>query len=299
MSHSHSHTHSHSNTGDIRLAFFLNLGFTLFEIAGGVAINSVAILSDALHDLGDSFSLGLGWYLEGYSEKASDQKYSYGYRRFSLLGAFMNALILVGGSLLILSQTIPRLADPEPFSAPGMIVFALIGVAVNGFAALRLRGSASANAQMIGWHLLEDVLGWAAVLVVGIVSLFVNLPILDPILSVLITLYVLFNVLRNLKNAAELFLQAVPSDINADAVMSRLLAIEGVKSAHHLHIWSLDGEHNVFTTHLVIDENASKEDMIRIKAAGRDAVRDMDVEHITIEVEYENEDCTMKEDQHI
>ncbi len=214
--------HEHNAVADLTIAFWLNFIFTILEIFGGLWINSVAVLSDALHDLGDSLSLGIAWGLERYSQRGSDQRFSYGYRRFSLLGALINTLVLVGGSLFVLSATIPRLFDPESFDAPGMIVFAIIGVVVNGLAVLRLRSARSANIQTIGWHLLEDVLGWAAVLVVGIVSLFADLPILDPLLSLLITLYVLSNVVGNLKQAALLFLQAVPAEIDLEALENQM-----------------------------------------------------------------------------
>lgn len=289
----HDHSHDHTGTGDIRLAFLLNLGFTILEIIGGLFINSVAILSDALHDLGDSLSLGLAWYLQNVAEKGSDNRYSYGYRRFSLLGAFINAIILIGGSLFILSETIPRLFDPQPFDATGMIFIAIIGVAVNGLAAYRLRNNVSSNAQVVGWHLLEDVLGWVAVLIVGLVSLVVDLPILDPILSILITVYILFNVLVRLRSSVRMFLQAVPEGIDLDKIQRALSAIDGVQSIHHTHFWSLDNEHNVFTTHLVVGDDASADDVIRIRAAGLDVVKDFDIEHVTIAVEYERENCAM------
>ncbi len=285
----HDHTH-----GDLRTAFLLNLSFTLLEVVGGVLINSVAILSDALHDLGDSVALGLAWYLQRVSAKGSDVRYSYGYRRFSLLGALMNAVILIAGSLFVLSEAIPRLTDPQPFDAQGMIVFALIGVGVNGFAAYRLRGSGSANVQVVGLHLLEDVLGWVAVLIVGVVSLFADLPILDPILSVLITAYVLVKVVGRLRQSARVFLQAVPEDVDMQEIEQRLHAIAGVKSTHHTHVWSLDGEHNVFTTHLVVDDAASKADVMRIRQDSQRAIQDLHVEHFTIAVEYESEDCAMR-----
>ncbi|MEJ2412193.1 MAG: cation diffusion facilitator family transporter [Anaerolineales bacterium] len=133
MSHPHDHTHTH--TENIRVAFFLNLGFTLFEVIGGLYTNSLAILSDALHDLGDSFSLGMAWYLERHSHKESDVKYSYGYRRFSLLAALINTIVLIAGSIYILSEAVPRLLHPEHSNAGGMVVLAVVGIAVNGFAA--------------------------------------------------------------------------------------------------------------------------------------------------------------------
>jgi cobalt-zinc-cadmium efflux system protein len=292
MTHTHTHTHTHEQTNNIRAAFFLNLGFTLFEIVGGIYTNSLAILSDALHDLGDSFSLGMSWYLERHSHKASDGKYSYGYRRFSLLAALINTIVLITGSLFILSEAIPRLVDPQPSDAAGMALLALVGIAVNGLAALRVRGSHSLNAQLVAWHLLEDVLGWIAVLIVSISMAFTDIYLLDPLLSILISLYVLYNVLRSLRRTMALFLQAVPEAIDLPEVEHTLLAIPQVQSVHHTHIWSLDGEHHVLTTHLVVDPDATKEDMIRIKQAAAGVAAGMSLAHATIELEFET-DCSM------
>lgn len=262
---------------------------------GGLLTNSIAILSDALHDLGDSLSLGVAWYLDRYSRKGQTKRYSYGYGRFSLLGAFINAVVLIIGSLFILSEAIPRLMNPEHSSPPGMILFAIIGIVVNGVAVLRLRNDRSMNAQVVAWHLVEDVLGWIAVLVVGITLLFIDIHILDPILSVLITLYVLYNVIKNLRKTLDLFLQATPESINLEEIELKLEAIQGVKSSHHTHIWSLDGEYHVLTTHLVVDQNASKDDFVSVKAASKNIVKDLRIEHLTVEIEYENEDCYMRE----
>ena len=289
---SHGHTHSHSHTENIRTAFFLNLVFTLFEIVGGVYTNSLAILSDALHDLGDSFSLGMSWYLEHHSHKASDDHYSYGYRRFSLLAALINTVILIIGSLFILAEAIPRLLNPQHSNARGMAVLAVIGIAVNGLAVLRVRGSQSLNAQMIAWHLLEDVLGWVAVLIVSISLMVTDIYILDPLLSILISLYVLYNVFKNLRKTMALFLQAVPDAVDLPEVEHALAAIPQVCSVHHTHVWSLDGEHHVLTTHLVVDPDATKDDMIRIKQAAAGITAGMSLEHATIELEFEA-DCSM------
>ena len=267
----------------------------MLEIFGGIFTNSIAILSDALHDLGDSISLGMAWYLENFSKKKSTTKYSYGYRRFSLLGALINSLVLIGGSIFILSEAIPRLMAPEQTNAPGMIAFAVLGIFVNGAAVLKLQGDKSMNSRVVSWHLLEDVLGWVAVLIVGITLLFIDLPVLDPVLSVLITLYVLYNVVGNLRKTLELFLQASPSEINIREIEEKLLSIEDVKSTHHTHLWSLDGEHHVLTTHIVIDRAADKEKMMAIKRKSKALIRELHFEHVTVEVEFEDEDCEMKD----
>jgi len=281
-----SHDHSHDSIGDLRLAFFLNLSFTIIEIAGGIWTNSLAILSDAIHDLGDSLSLGMAWYLETYARKDKDKKYSYGYRRYSLLSALINTVVLIVGSVFILSSAVARLFNPEPVDAKGMIVFAILGIIVNGLAMLRLRGGKSLNAQVVSWHLIEDVLGWVAVLIMSIVLLFTDLYILDPIFSILITSFVLYNVIKNLRKTLALFLQAVPENMDLEMIENRLLAIDNVCSSHHTHIWSMDGEHHVLTTHLVVEEDTSQDEVLCIKEDINQLSNEMDFLHTTVEIEY-------------
>lgn len=293
----HHHHHHPSTNENLRIAFLLNAGFAILEIIGGLWINSVAILSDALHDLGDSFSLGLAWFLNRYAEKDHDDRFSYGYRRFSLLGALLNAIILIVGSVYILSEAIPRLFNPESFDARGMVVFAVLGIVVNGWAVLRLKDESSHNAQVVSWHLLEDVLGWVAVLVVGLVSLVVDLPILDPILSILLAGFILYNVIQQLRDTVDLFLQSVPKHIDIANVEAELQKIDCVDSLHHTHIWSLDGENNVFTTHLVVGENTSRDTALAVKQECKDVLHELHLHlsHVTIEIEYTAEDCSMCE----
>ena len=222
--------HTHDSKSDLRWAFYLNFSFTLVEVIGGIWTNSVAIVSDALHDFGDSLSLGLSWFLEKYSHKGKDAKYSYGYRRFSLLKALANMVVLIVGSGFVLSAAIPRLISPEPSHGAGMFFMAIAGIVINGFAVLRVKDGKKLNAQVVTWHLLEDVMSWAAVLVVSIVLLFTDLYILDPILAVLVTLYVSYNVLRNLKKTSTLFLQAVPVSIDVNEIDTKIQEIDDVRS---------------------------------------------------------------------
>ena len=298
MQNSTNHNRNLGNSANLRLAFLLNLGFTLLEIAGGLWTNSLAILADSVHDLGDSMSLGLSWYLERYSNKGGDERFSYGYRRFSLLGALVNTAILIVGSLFILLRAVPRLIYPEATNAQGMALLAIIGILVNGLAVLRLRKGKSLNVQIAAWHLYEDVLGWVAVLVASIALYFWNIPILDPLLSILITGYVLWNVIRNLKKTLSLFLHAVPEAFNLDEVKGRLLAMEHVRSLHHTHIWSMDGEHHVLTAHIVVDPCTDRDEIVQLKKEINSLTADLDIAHTTLEVEYEDEDCRMKGENH-
>ena len=287
---SHNHNHIHGRQGNIKVAFFLNLAFTLIEIFGGIWTNSVAILSDALHDLGDSLSLGIAWYLEKYSSKGSDHKFSYGYARFSLLGALLNSLILIGGSIVILTQAIPRIFSPEEVNPGGMVVFALLGILMNGLAVLRLRHGSSLNERVVSWHLLEDVLGWVVVLVGSIVLLFFDIPWIDPVMSVFITLFVLYNVIKNLKETMNIFLQGVPVNISIGDIEAEIREKTGVITAYHTHIWSLDGEKNLISMHIIVSDELKREDIIEVKRQIRELLKKSGIDHATIEVDFKCED---------
>jgi cobalt-zinc-cadmium efflux system protein len=269
------------------------LAFTLVEVAAGFYLNSLAILSDAVHDFGDSISLGLAWALEGYSRRLGDPRYSYGYRRFNLLGALLNTLLLIVGSLYILSEAVPRLFQPQLPNASGMVLVAVLGLVMNGAAALRLRHEKNLGTRVVTWHLIEDVLGWAAVLVVSLAMLVTDAAILDPILSIIITLYVLYNVLKNLRKTAALFLQAVPEDVEIQEIERRLGSLANVCSVHHTHVWSLDGETHVLSTHVVLEESATKEDAAFVKEEIRRLSVELNLAHATVEIEYGEQDCGM------
>jgi cobalt-zinc-cadmium efflux system protein len=280
---------------NIKTAFFLNLGFTILEIFGGLWTNSLAILSDAVHDLGDSLSLGLAWFLGHYAQRERDRRFSYGYRRFSLLGALVNTLVLLAGSLFVLSQAVPRLMNPQHYNAQGMLIFAVVGILVNGAAVFRLRGSQSMNARVVTWHLLEDVLGWIAVLIVAIVLLFADIHVLDPILSILITLYVLYNVLRNMRETLSLFLQGIPQNLDLGEIENKIANVDHVTSTHHTHLWSLDGEHHVLTTHVVVSGSLSRKQAMQVKQEIKQALKPYKLSHLTVEIDYGDSDCGMGE----
>lgn len=296
--HHHHHTHhSHASDGERGLgaAFVLNLGFTVIELIGGLLTNSIAILSDAVHDLGDSLSLGFAWWMSRKAKQQRDWRYSYGYQRFSLLGALLTSVVLLVGSTLVLAAAIPRLIDPVLPYAPGMLALALLGVAVNGAAVLRLRGNSSLNARTVGLHLMEDTLGWAAVLVVSLVLLVANIPILDPILSIAITLWILRGVFKNLRRVAHVFLQGVPEEIPLHKIEEHIRRLPGVCGVHHAHVWSLDGEHNVLSAHVLVAAQTSREEVRALKKRIRRLRRRFPIHHMTIEVEWGPGDCSLKE----
>ncbi len=293
MAHDHHHASATGSGKNLRTAFWLNLGFTVLEFFGGWYTNSVAITSDALHDLGDSLSLGTAWYLDHFSKRSATRKYSYGYRRFSLLGALINSITLITGSIFVVREAVGRILEPQASDAEGMVAFALIGIAVNGYAAWRLSGGESLNERVVSWHLLEDVLGWVAVLVVAVVLLFEDVPYLDPSLSILITLYILYNVVRRLRQTLHLFLQGVPEDIKLEELQHRLLELEHVKSMHHTHLWSLEGENHVFSTHLELHHIDSFDQLLQTRRAVNEVLADYPLAHHTVELELEADSCPL------
>jgi cobalt-zinc-cadmium efflux system protein len=294
--HSNGHAHSHSHTKDmssnrIGWAFFLNLGFTIIEFIGGWLTNSTAIMSDAVHDLGDTLSIGSAWVLNKLGKKQANNEFSYGFRRLSLFGALLNGFVLIIGSIWVMTEAIPRLFNPVMPEAEGMILLAIFGVCVNGFAAYKLSGGESLNERILNWHLLEDVLGWVAVLIVSIVLMFVELPILDPLLSIAFTLFILVNVARNLWTTLKLFAQSSPDAGLTNKVKQTLLKLNFVADLHHFHLWSLDGESHVLTVHLSLKEYLDITQQEALKLDIKQHLAEFKLEHTTIEFEWPDEVC--------
>ena len=291
--HHHHHGHHHHGSTNIKVAFFLNLGFSIIEIAGGMITNSIAIISDALHDLGDSFSLALAWYFQKLSAKHSNPKFSYGYKRFSLLGALINSIMLLIGSGFVIYTAIGRLMEPQEAHAKGMLLLSVLGIIFNGAAILKLKKGNSLNERAVALHLLEDVLGWIAVLIASIAMMVADIPILDPLLSLLIACYILFNIYRNLKDTFQIILQGTPDNINEQDIRQQLLSVNGISSIHDLHLWTMDGEYNIMTVHVVAKPEA---DFSELKKTIKEILEKAGIHHPTIEMENENEDCGFEQE---
>ena len=278
--------HSHSRENNIKIAVFLNVAFTIIEIIGGLWTNSLAILSDALHDFGDSVVLISSWVLERKSTAPADKKRTFGYRRLSLVSAFLAAVILVVGSLFILSQAIPRLMNPEHVYAPGMIGLAIVGLIFNGIGFFRLKKGSSMNEKVLSWHLLDDVLGWSVILIGAIIIQFWYNHIIDPLMTIGFTAFTLWGVGKNLKETFNIFLQGVPAHINTEKIKQDLLSVNGVTNVHDVHVWSLEGETDIFTGHIAVAEELLKYPD-QAKKQIKEILAGHHIEHSTIELESE------------
>ena len=291
--HSHSHSHSHDSEKNIGVAFFLNFSFTIIELIGGIFTNSIAIISDAIHDFGDSISLALAWYFQKISKRSGNKLYSYGYKRFSLLGALITSIVLVVGSIIILTEAIPRILEPQETNAKGMFVLAIIGIIANGIAVLRTRKGSSINERVVSLHLLEDVLGWIAVLVGSVLIHFTGLTIFDPILSTGISIFVLINVFRNIRQLIPIILQGTPREMDQEHIIEHLKHIKNVAGVHDLHIWSLSEEYNVLTVHVVLHNTMPMEELADLKKQIREILNEEEIQHATIEFETKDEKCEL------
>ena len=271
---------------NILIAFILNLAFSIFEFVGGIITGSVAIISDAIHDIGDATSIGVAFFLEKKSKKQPNKKYTYGYTRYSVIGSGLTTLILLFGSVMVIYNAVLRIINPTEISYNGMIIFAIVGVCVNFGAALLTRDGDSLNQKAVNLHMLEDVLGWIVVLIGAIVMRFTNFYIIDPLMSIGVAIFILINALKNLKDVLDIFLEKTPHGINIDEIREHICEVEGVLSVHHIHLWSMDGHNNYATMHVVINGNAHI-----IKDKIRDKLREHGVGHITLEFEFEDEPC--------
>ena len=269
----------------VRFAAFLNVAFTVLELVGGLWTNSLAILSDALHDFGDSIALLASWLFERGAKRSPDTSRTFGYQRLSLFSALFSASILIGGSIVIIFQAIPRFFNPETVNASGMVGIAVIGIIFNGAGFFLLKKGESLNEKVLSWHLLEDVLGWVGILVGGVIIYFWKFYLLDPILTVGLTAFILYNVTKNLREAINILMQGVPKNINLEAVKKDLTAIKGVIGIHDIHIWSLEGETDVFTAHVVLDDEALKNKPEQTKETIKETLQKHHIEHSTIEIE--------------
>ena len=271
---------------NILIAFILNLGFSVFEFFGGILTGSVAILSDAVHDIGDAASIGIAFFLEKKSKKQPDDRYTYGYTRYSVIGSVITTLILLFGSVVVVYNAVGRLFAPVPINYDGMIIFAVVGVCVNFAAAFITREGDSLNQKAVNLHMLEDILGWLVVLIGAVVMRFTDLAVIDPLMSVGVAIFIFVNAIRNLKEALDLFLEKTPRGMDVEEIKAHVGHIDGVLDVHHIHIWSMDGHNNYATMHVVTNSDPRE-----IKEQIREELAEHGIGHATLELEAEGEHC--------
>lgn len=299
--HGHHHGHQHGmgsmmnqeSSKKMLIVFGVNLAFSALEFIFGFLFNSIAIMTDAVHDLGDALSIGLATYFERISTKEANDQYSFGHQRFSLLGALVTAVILLGGSAVILVTAVPRLLDPVEVNHEGMFWLSLFAIAANGFSAWLMSRGDSHNESLLNLHMMEDVLGWIGVLAVSIVLNYTDWYILDPILSIAIASFIIYKTWPLFRETIEIFLEATPKELSREKIEDAILSIKGVTNVSHLHVWSIDGKEHAMTV-TVSTSLEEMEDIETIKDKIRDNLSDYAVHHSTIEVVYDPGKTLMK-----
>lgn len=270
----------------ILIAFFLNLFFSVIEFIGGTLTGSIAIISDSIHDLGDSLSIGISYVLEKISKKGVDEKYTYGYLRYSVLGSVITTVVLLVGSILVIYNSILRLIHPVEVNYDGMMALAVVGVLINLAASFITTGEGSLNQRSVNLHMFEDVLGWIVVLIGAVAMKFTDMTFIDPLLSMGVAAFILVNAIKNFKDVLDVFLEKTPANVSVAEITEHVSEVEGVKGVHHVHIWSMDGFTNYATLHIVTDGNNHK-----IKEEVREELAEHGIAHVTIETEDVGEEC--------
>jgi len=211
-----------------------------------------------------------------------------------LLGAVINSIVLIVGSIFVLSAAIPRIFHPQATHAGGMFLLAIVGILANGAAVLRLNKGHSINEKVVSLHMLEDVLGWTAILVGSVIMYFFDVPIVDPIMSIAIAIFVLSNVYKNLRQTLHIILQGIPEEVDMTEIATHIQKFEGVEGVHDLHVWTVDGTYNVLTVHVVLSNALAMEKLAELKAEIRETLHEEGIEHVTIEFETANEKCSFE-----
>lgn len=288
----HDHSIENKNLENIKFAIIVNLLLAFIELAGGIFSNSVSIISNAIHDMGDSIAFSFSYFSEKFANtKNVSKNYTYRLNRLPLLSALISSFIILTGSVLVLYQAVPRLFEPESPKADIMFLISVIGITANGIALIRLKKNTGINSKVLSLHTLEDFLGWISILLGAVLIKYFNLYIIDPLLSVIITLYILFGVLKNGREIYHLFMQKSPAAIKTADVMEFLNSFSEIKSIHDLHIWSLEGTHHILTAHIQVSDEIEIEKLKKLKTDIREGIRKFGYIHSTLEIERESESC--------
>lgn len=273
-------------TRKITLVFYLNLFFAIIEFIFGFLFNSMAIISDAVHDLGDAFSVGAAGFFHKFSTKEANDQYSFGHQRFSLLGALLTSGVLFVGASLVIFHSFFRVLNPEPVNYQGMFWLSIAAIAANGFSAWLMSKGDSKTENLLNLHMLEDLLGWVGVLIVSGLLHFTDWYVLDPLLSIAVALFIIVKTWPLFKETIEIFLEATPRSLSRQVIADDICSIPGVSNLSHLHLWSIDGNEHALTVTISTDCSEAREQE-KIKEAIRRKLIDYSVTHTTIEFVYD------------
>ena len=264
------------------LAFFLNLSFAIVEFIAGGIFGSSAVLADSVHDFGDAIAIGISALLESISNRKEDSHYTLGYKRFSLLGAMVTAVILMTGSGMVLLENLTKLFHPQPVNEEGLLWLGFIAISVNVLASLVIRKGETKNESILSLHFLEDTLGWVAVILMAIVLRFTDWYILDPLLSLAISIFILSKAIPRFWSTLKIFLDAVPEGVDIQKIKKDLAELDHVASINQLNLWTMDGLEKNAIVHVCLEH---ADHMEVCKESIRTLLKDCGFQNVTIEVD--------------
>ena len=264
------------------LAFFLNLTYAIVEFIAGGVFGSSAVLADSVHDLGDAIAIGISAFLESISNREEDSHYTLGYKRFSLLGAMITAVILMTGSVLVILENIAKIFHPQPVNVKGILWLGIIAITINVLASLVIRKGQTKNESILSLHFLEDTLGWLAVILMAIVLRYTDWYILDPLLSLVISFFILSKAIPRFWSTLKIFLDAVPEGVNIQKIKTDLAELDHVASINQLNLWTMDGLEKNAIVHVCLEHVKHME---VCKESIRDLLKERGFQNVTIEVD--------------
>lgn len=290
--HGHHHHHAHGNDqteGRLWISIFLNLIITLAEFIGGIISGSLALLSDALHNLNDTTSLGISLFARKVSKKEANKEKTFGYKRAEIIGAFINLITLVIIALFLIKEGVERFYNPQPIDGLIMFVVAIIGLLGNVITAVLLYRSSKENINIRSAyvHIMSDALSSVGVIVAGWLILQYELFIVDTILTLIIAGYILWQSYYMLRQTIDILMESTPTEIQLEEVTLAMQEVAGVRDVHHLHVWRLDESNILLESHVVIDESDMM-NMEKIKSSLKDLLNNsFNIQHSTLEFEFE------------
>ncbi len=285
------HNHDTNQISSPKLIFIiiLNLIITTAQIVGGLISGSLALISDAIHNLSDSVSVILAWFAQFLSQKPSTLKSTFGYKRAEILAAFINSVALIAISIYLIFEAVNRLLHPEPVDPKWMFWLGLLGLVANGISVLILEHEKDKNINIKAayLHLLGDALTSLAVIVGAVLIWFYNIIWVDALVTILIGLYLLVHTWKLLKESVTILMQMAPAEIDISEIKARLTKIEGLRNVHHIHVWNLTDKLLHFECHLNLNENLKVSETNPIYGQVRKILHDeFDIEHVTIQFEF-------------
>lgn len=293
--HSHEHHHAPYEGKNLLYATFLNLIITIAEIIGGIASNSLALLSDAAHNLGDTFAVMLAYIANRIGRKEATEKKTFGYKRIEILAALLNAVVLIVITIYLFIEATHRFYDPQPIKGLLMLIVASIGLLANLAAVLLLKKDSqhNLNVKAAYIHLLGDTFSSLAVIVAAILIYYFKIYWIDPLVTILIGLYIIKEAWTILMEAVQILMQSTPASLDIPVIVESIENFEIVDNVHHVHSWKLDDKQIHFECHVDVhkDITISEADLLRIKIE-KELLNKFNISHVTIQFEYNC--CTEK-----